>query len=71
MICFFFLYITEINDNSKYASVFITSAALQQVFWSCLCKWKCNYPMNPHVRLLVGWSGVGPSICHTFSRGGF
>ena len=24
-------------------------------------KWKCDFPMNSHVRLLVGWS-----VCHNF-----
>ena len=32
--------------------------------------WKCNFPMSPHVRPLVVWSGwsVGWSVCHNFSK---
>ena len=36
------------------------------------CYWKCNFPMTPHVRLLVGWlvgRSVGRSVCHNFLKG--
>ena len=58
--------------SSVYNSRGIGSSVLASVFFPYINYWKCNFSMNPHVGLLIGWYVrllFGPCDFHNFLKG--